>query len=698
MRAGSSNEGLDRQVSHLHFDNTAEPSKLMSQVYDPQYRRVSPPQNTNPMTESTVGAAAPVPWDSTEHGFQSGLRKHPQNTMGDEELIQGDPRSSFPRPVNPLAPISIQDFGHCLSESDQAETDFSELLTELREDLVDMNLSSVVCEHGHTRSTENHTVSLAIVEDDDPDKHCTNSKLGGASKALKAQTCPREEPLIPFIDELYETTSLHQAFLNNSAPIKSKKSILTQERLPFQGPESLQGASKPWDTQTDTLHPHHDTKYDQLVNDSASSSSGQTDKDNPVVRAKTSFISQGKSYISNVFMPRTSRSCNKASALPASPSEKVKFSGPQPFSQPVEHGLVPLEERMLAEAVISKLDLRVPPETPLSGQELSLGVSLGGSPLGPGLEGHFNERRPCLLNTCMKDYVPRLGEMKPEPSIEPQLMPCIAKYRNVPEVMVARSGNLPLALASEVRGNKDLSFTPEASRPSSPESIASQNEFRSMSPDSPVPDYRVPECINSINGFRPCSPGYVYSENGSSDSDMGELYSEYTLNSPEYADSLSSEDEVLCPDSPIPQFKCPQPEVFISVVGAASSSVNSLASESDIEYDVYSEEWPNETRLPSPGTMSLDGHRPLSPDSPVPEYGHPTSEQFIYMSDGSLSPSSLASDIEYAEFCLDELFNEDRPNSPESSYSYDTCRPLSPDSPVPLYGCNQYEQLVYGSN
>src|SRR4029434_8809022 len=150
----------------------------------------------------------------------------------------------------------------------------------------------------------------------------------------------------------------------------------------------------------------------------------------------------------------------------------------------------------------------------------------------------------------------------------------------------------------------------------------------------------------------------------------------------------------LSPDSPIPEYGCHTFEQ-LNFTGKRSSSPVSLAS--DIEYsDLDLEELFQEGRIDSPEPLCLcDEGRLLSPDSPIPDYGHAKFETFIYTGSRSSSPTSPILDIEYSELCPNELFNEGRTWSQDSSYSPDACRPLSPDSPIPEYGCQTFEQLNF---
>ncbi|XP_031416366.1 uncharacterized protein LOC116218516 [Clupea harengus] len=217
-------------------------------------------------------------------------------------------------------------------------------------------------------------------------------------------------------------------------------------------------------------------------------------------------------------------------------------------------------------------------------------------------------------------------------------------------------------------------------RPPSPESLAELNEFRALSPDSPVPQYKCPLAVSITHSahLRSTSPASLTSENTEE-----ELYLDFF-----------TERRPMSPESPIPEYIHSTCDQLICSTSRSSSPV-SLAS--DIEYsDLYLEELFQEGRIDSPEPLCLcDEGRFLSPDSPIPDYGNVKFETSIYTGSRSSSPTSPILDIEYSELCLNELFNEDRTWCPDSSYSPDACRPLSPDSPIPEYGCQTFELLNF---
>ncbi|XP_067303784.1 mucin-3B-like [Pseudorasbora parva] len=276
-------------------------------------------------------------------------------------------------------------------------------------------------------------------------------------------------------------------------------------------------------------------------------------------------------------------------------------------------------------------------------------------------------------------------------------------------------------------------------RRSSPESITSDNENRPLSPDSPIPDFTpaTHRFIRIFTGSRPTSP-----ESDASDLEnelcQSDLNQEQRSDSPQ---SISSETEIrpLSPDSPVPQFSALFTQSTLPVTGSRSCSPQSLCSE-NTEYESYLEDlftrgpMPSELdistavfndsltdlRLSSPDSMtSVNESRPLSPDSPVPDF-MPLTFTFIIPESDSQSTSPVSLDIEN-EFYQYDLGTEQRPDSPESVISeiehrplspdsvsdyrpispismvdraspesfisLEECRPLSPDSPVPQFSC-----------
>uniref|UniRef100_A0A4W6E6E5 Ankyrin 2 n=1 Tax=Lates calcarifer TaxID=8187 RepID=A0A4W6E6E5_LATCA len=125
----------------------------------------------------------------------------------------------------------------------------------------------------------------------------------------------------------------------------------------------------------------------------------------------------------------------------------------------------------------------------------------------------------------------------------------------------------------------------------------------------------------------------------------------------------SSEYQDLSPDSPVPHYTYTEPPKL--TVMYRSTSPESVHSDEDLETDLYIP-WLFEDRAASPGsTASEDKFRPLSPDSPIPEFRKPLQDYFISHTDSrSSSPESVVSDLEM-ELSFPMVI-EDRPLSPES--------------------------------
>ncbi|XP_077057599.1 ankyrin-2b isoform X1 [Siphateles boraxobius] len=231
-------------------------------------------------------------------------------------------------------------------------------------------------------------------------------------------------------------------------------------------------------------------------------------------------------------------------------------------------------------------------------------------------------------------------------------------------------------------------------RRSSSESITSINANRPLSPDSPIPDFTpaTHTFIMPFTGSRPSSPESV-SLDLENDFCHSDLNPEQRSDSPQ---SILSETEIraLSPDSPVPQFSALFAQRTLSVTGSRSCSPQSLCSEST-EYKSYFEDLFttgsilsefdrstdifNDFRLPSPDSLtSVNESRPLSPDSPVPDFT-PLTFTFIIPESDSQSTSPVSLDVEN-EFYQSDLSTEYRPDSPESVISEIDHRPLSPDS------------------
>ncbi|KAL0970442.1 hypothetical protein UPYG_G00242010 [Umbra pygmaea] len=316
--------------------------------------------------------------------------------------------------------------------------------------------------------------------------------------------------------------------------------------------------------------------------------------------------------------------------------------------------------------------------------------------------------------------------------------------QNYPESIILMAGSRsssPVSVLSDLGSENELVFNSMhfEDRPSSPDSIASVNEYTALSPDSPIPQFgqHLPECIVDCRSSSPESDTsdteYVYSTSGlvihvpmyklvydvdrrklispildpqyvgetftsktgmfqccgskieyvdTSELQSQIISSEYGLRS-HSPESVKSMDELrsLSPDSPIPQYLQYFPEPIVCISGSRTSSPESVTSD-EFEY-IFSEAFAFWQRADSPDSIaSVNEYRALTPDSPIPQFGQETSQSNTYCigHSRSTSPESLKSDIEYGPFISGVLFIECRPDSPESIVSETEKRTLSPDS------------------
>ncbi|XP_034067565.1 uncharacterized protein LOC117543399 isoform X7 [Gymnodraco acuticeps] len=311
---------------------------------------------------------------------------------------------------------------------------------------------------------------------------------------------------------------------------------------------------------------------------------------------------------------------------------------------------------------------------------------------------------------------------------------------------------------------------------SSPESVASQSEHRPVSPDSPVPQYScqylgehvelsrnrsfTPQstfsdwegtdlCLETIfDTARPDSPQSVFSDYEldvlfssralspdpmSSDFDFSHLQdwlADFKASSPESVAS-QSEHRPVSPDSPVPQYSCQYLGEHVELSRNRSFTPQSTFSDwegtdlcletifdtarpdspqsvfSDYELDVlfssralspdsmssdfdfaHLQDWLADFKVSSTESVaSQSEHRPVSPDSPVPQYSCQYLGEHVELSrQRSFTPQSLFSDWESTDLCLENLFDPTRPDSPQSvisDYALDvlfSSRALSPES------------------
>ncbi|XP_049922891.1 ankyrin-2b isoform X2 [Epinephelus moara] len=287
----------------------------------------------------------------------------------------------------------------------------------------------------------------------------------------------------------------------------------------------------------------------------------------------------------------------------------------------------------------------------------------------------FEERAVSPGSTASKDEFRPLSSDSPIPEFTQALQESTISHMDL------RSSS-PESQLSDFDEEIEFCFPVITEDRSSPESLASLNKYRRLSPDSPVPDFRqaLLETYPEFNAYRSSSP-----ELESSEIEYAPLISQmfdFEDRAQSRQSGVSGSDlGCLFPDSPLPQYTMSASTVF--GVGYRSTSPGSVYSDADLETDLCIP-WLFEERAVSPGsTASKDEFRPLSPDSPIPEFTQALQESTIsHMDLRSSSPESQLSDFdEEIELCF-PMITEDR-SSPESLASLNKYRRLSPDSPVP---------------
>ncbi|KAM9717858.1 ankyrin-2b isoform 12-T12 [Menidia menidia] len=208
-------------------------------------------------------------------------------------------------------------------------------------------------------------------------------------------------------------------------------------------------------------------------------------------------------------------------------------------------------------------------------------------------------------------------------------------------------------------------------RPDSPLSGRYAVSQPALTPESLIPQY-LPSFLETNNP-------YLQSLSPVSDGNS----SIFSAERPSSPDSVSSvnRNKKLSPDSPIPAFGRFLPEDVTCVMVDWSSSFESLSS--SIGNDSVSlASLFNESRPPS--ISSVDENQPLSPDSPIPDFG-PVLLDFNVSTktERSSTPLSFTSETEYESLSVASLYGESRPPSVSS---VDENNLLPPDSPIPEFG------------
>ncbi|KAF3697517.1 Ankyrin-2 [Channa argus] len=219
-------------------------------------------------------------------------------------------------------------------------------------------------------------------------------------------------------------------------------------------------------------------------------------------------------------------------------------------------------------------------------------------------------------------------------------------------------------------------------RGESPDSTTSKDEFRRLSPDSPIPEF--------TQALQESTISHIDSMSSSLSSVLSDLEMEIDLplsfedqpSSPTFL-SIVNQHRQVSPDSPIPDFR---PALPIQNVGGSSyrsSSPESLASDIELA-PLMVQLFEVEERPQSPQSVLSFFECCLSPDSPIPQYTH-TEPAALAVMCRSASLESLYSDEELeTDLCIPWLF-EERADSPDSNTSKDNIRPFSPDSPIPQF-------------
>ncbi|XP_023804811.1 ankyrin-2 isoform X2 [Oryzias latipes] len=218
-------------------------------------------------------------------------------------------------------------------------------------------------------------------------------------------------------------------------------------------------------------------------------------------------------------------------------------------------------------------------------------------------------------------------------------------------------------------------------RPQSPDSLPSNTRFRNLSPDSPVLDFR-PHLLPAESDL---------SGHRSCSPELDFSDSEHV---PLISDIFMFEDRAESCQSGLSGLECralfldspipyyPMPLHFEGPVKVRSTSPESLLSEEDLDHSDLSLEWLFDNRASSPDSAATkDELRALSPDSPVPQFTAGLQESFL--SHSASRSTSTESLFSGSEMELSFLLSmEDRPQSPDSLPSNTRFRNLSPDSPV----------------
>ncbi|XP_071058239.1 ankyrin-2-like isoform X1 [Pseudochaenichthys georgianus] len=183
----------------------------------------------------------------------------------------------------------------------------------------------------------------------------------------------------------------------------------------------------------------------------------------------------------------------------------------------------------------------------------------------------------------------------------------------------------------------------------SPKAVASHSGQRPLSPDSPVSQFRFPHiCYDlELSRNRSFTPQSTCSDWEGTDLCLETIF------------------DTARPDSPQSVFSDYELDVLFS---SRALSPDSMSSDFDFS---HLQNWLADFKVSSTESVaSQSEHRPVSPDSPVPQYSCQYLGEHVELSrQRSFTPQSLISDWESTDLCQENLFDPTRPDSPQSVIS-----------------------------
>ncbi|KAF0037457.1 hypothetical protein F2P81_010331 [Scophthalmus maximus] len=182
-------------------------------------------------------------------------------------------------------------------------------------------------------------------------------------------------------------------------------------------------------------------------------------------------------------------------------------------------------------------------------------------------------------------------------------------------------------------------------RPQSPESVVSQSELRPLSPDSPVPQFRSLHVSYDVelSRHRSFTPESMLSD-----------WEDTGL----YLDTLFEETR---PESPLSVLSDSEIDKLFSSRALSPESVST-----DFDFSLF-QNWLSDVRASSPESAASVEQHCLSPWITFGQMKNQHCNYYLeYSENRPVSPLSTVSDVEYSTFCLEELFGDNRPDSPDS--------------------------------